>query len=132
MKCIAPPFFLELFLYLQLPCCGLASTASSMCKFMLPSGNIDPWNVTFAWVIDTVPPTSCKAIPRLPCSDGGMTKARRCTVDIHGDGIVSVLYQFKESSPWNTSNGTVVEMMVSNDGVHLVHLKVCFLRPPHN
>ena len=96
-----------------------------MCLYFLLAGNVDPWNSTFVWLIDTVPPTACNAVPRLPCSEGGVTSSTLCTVDVHGDGVVSALYQLNESSDWKATNDTSAELLVTKDGVHTVHLKVC-------
>ena len=91
---------------------------------LLHSGNVDPGNISFVWVIDTAPPTACRAVSRLPCSQGGVTSSKLCTIDVHGDDVASALYQVNKSGAWKTTNGTVVEVLVNSDGVQTVHLKV--------
>ena len=91
------------------------------------SGNVDPGNSSYAWVVDTAPPTTCWLSPKLPCASGVKVNTTRCTVDVKStmeEGLVAMQYRLDNSSEWVASNSSTASLWVSQDGVHTVEVKV--------
>jgi hypothetical protein len=79
----------------------------------------------WSWLLDTIAPSSCVVVPRHPCSRDVTVSATACVLDVTSDeGVVSLQYQLDSSSHWVSTNGTMVVLRVSNDGVHSAQLKV--------
>jgi hypothetical protein len=81
----------------------------------------------WTWVLDTTAPLSCVVVPLHPCSGSTPVNTSTCVLDVTSDeGVVSLQYELDGSSHWVSTNGTVAEVRVTGDGVHTVHVKVCF------
>ena len=88
---------------------------------------MDPGNSSYAWLVDTVPPTTCWLSPKPPCVAGGKVNSTHCSVEVQGhieEGLVGMQYRLDNSSEWVASNSSTASLWVNQDGVHLVEVKV--------
>ena len=96
------------------------------------AGNLDPANASYAWVVDTLPPSNCSAAPAAPLASGRLWAARSLPLRFRSQGEPVAYFRYRvdggdwvevaAGGPSAAPNSAAAEALVAADGAHELQL----------